>query len=125
MPPSSSSRPPVTVGRILVADDQIDMLDALKLLLRGEGFDIVTARSPAELLSTLEQSDFDVCLIDLNYTRDTTSGHRGHGSARPAARLDPTLPVVVMTAWGSIEGAVEAIRRGARDYLQKPWDNRA
>jgi DNA-binding NtrC family response regulator len=109
--------------RILVADDQRDVLEALRLLLKGEGFEVETAASPAAILSVLDQGDFDAALMDLNYTRDTTSGREGLDLLTQIQSLDPTLPVIVMTAWGSVDGAVEAMRRGARDYVQKPWDN--
>ncbi len=109
--------------RLLVADDQGDILEAVRMLARANGFDVRTATSPAAVLAVCEAEDFDVCLLDLNYARDTTSGREGMDLLARLRDLDPTLPVVVMTAWGSIEGAVEAIRRGARDYLQKPWDN--
>jgi DNA-binding NtrC family response regulator len=108
---------------ILVADDQSDVLEALRLLLKAEGFGIHTASSPAGVLHSVETGDFDLALIDLNYTRDTTSGKEGLDLVTRLRELDPTLPVVVMTAWGSVGGAVEAIRRGARDYIEKPWDN--
>jgi DNA-binding NtrC family response regulator len=110
-------------GRILIADDQSDILDALKLLLSSEDFDVTTAASPSELVSTLERSDFDVALIDLNYTRDTTSGQEGFELLERIKAIDPTLPVLVMTGWSSVAGAVEAMRRGARDYIEKPWDD--
>jgi DNA-binding NtrC family response regulator len=109
--------------RLLVADDQPDVLEAVRMLARAHGFDVRTATSPAAVLALCEAEDLDVCLLDLNYARDTTSGVEGMDLLERLRALDPTLPVVVMTAWGSIEGAVEAIRRGARDYLQKPWDN--
>ena len=109
--------------RLLVADDQPDVLEAVRMLARAHGFEVRGATSPAAVLALVEAEDFDVCLIDLNYARDTTSGTEGMDLLARLRELDPTLPVVVMTAWGSIEGAVEAIRRGARDYLQKPWDN--
>jgi DNA-binding NtrC family response regulator len=109
--------------RVLVADDQEDVLEALRLLLKGEGFAIRTAQSPAGVLSEVEGGDFDVLLMDLNYTRDTTSGAEGMELLPRIQELDRTLPVVVMTAWGSVEGAVEAMRRGARDYVEKPWEN--
>ena len=108
---------------ILVADDQPDVLEALRLLLKAEGFEIHTASSPAGVLHSVETGDFDLALIDLNYTRDTTSGKEGLDLVSRLRELDVTLPVVVMTAWGSVGGAVEAIRRGARDYVEKPWDN--
>jgi DNA-binding NtrC family response regulator len=109
--------------RLLVADDQSDIIEAVRMLARAHGFDVRSATSPAAVLALCEAEDFDVCLIDLNYARDTTSGLEGMDLLSRLRELDAALPVVVMTAWGSIEGAVEAIRRGARDYLQKPWDN--
>jgi len=109
--------------RILIADDQPDVLQALRLLLKGEGFGVETTASPGGVLASLELKDFDVLLIDLNYTRDTTSGREGFDLLTRIQLLDQSLPVVVMTAYGSVEGAVEAMRRGARDYLEKPWDN--
>ncbi|MDX1579886.1 MAG: sigma-54 dependent transcriptional regulator, partial [Gemmatimonadota bacterium] len=115
-----TDRPP---GRVLVADDQKDVLHALRLLLGDEGFEVETATTPAGIVSALEARDFDVILMDLNYARDTTSGREGLELLPRIRAFDPTLPVVVMTAWGSIEGAVEAIKRGARDYIEKPWDN--
>jgi len=119
--------PEITSGarpvNVLVADDQADVLDALRLLLKGEGYVAETARSPRAVLEAVEKCDFDAVLIDLNYTRDTTSGREGLDLLSRLRELDPSLPVVVMTAWGSVEGAVEAMRRGARDYVEKPWDN--
>ena len=109
--------------RVLVADDQRDVLEALRLLLKGEGFAIETASSPPGVLAALEKKDFDAVLIDLNYARDTTSGREGLDLLGRIQELDSTLPVVVMTAWGSVDIAVEAMRRGARDFVQKPWDN--
>jgi DNA-binding NtrC family response regulator len=109
--------------RVLVADDQADILQALRLLLKGEGFVVETTSSPGGVLTALELKDFDVLLMDLNYTRDTTSGREGFDLLTRIQLLDASLPVVVMTAYGSVEGAVEAMRRGARDYLEKPWDN--
>jgi len=109
--------------RVLIADDQSDVLEALRLLLKGEGFQLETASSPAGVLAAVEAREFDVALIDLNYTRDTTSGEEGLNLLSRIQGTDPTLPVVVMTAWGSVEVAVEAMRRGARDFIQKPWDN--
>ena len=111
------------VPRVLAADDDPDVLAALKLLLKAEGFELETATSPALALAALEKRDFDAALLDLNYARDTTSGREGLELVERLRALDPTLPVVVMTAWGSVEGAVAAVRRGARDYVQKPWDN--
>ena len=109
--------------RILIADDQADVLAALGLLLKGERFQIESASSPEDVLRMLETHEFDVVLIDLNYARDTTSGSEGLDLLSRIRTADPTLPVVVMTAWGSVDLAVEAMRRGARDFIQKPWDN--
>lgn len=109
--------------RILIADDQPDVLEALRLLLKGEGYQTETAASPAAVLKTLETTEFDAVLIDLNYARDTTSGQEGLDLLARLRALDAELPVVVMTAWGSVELAVEAMRRGARDFVQKPWTN--
>jgi DNA-binding NtrC family response regulator len=108
---------------ILIADDQTDVLEALRLLLKGEGFGTETVTSPAAVLKALNANDFDVALIDLNYARDTTSGQEGLDLLASIRALDAELPVVVMTAWSSIELAVEAMRRGARDFVQKPWTN--
>ena len=91
---------------MLIADDQFNLLDALRLLLGGEGYDVATAASPTELVSELERSDFDVALIDLNYTRDTTSGQEGFELLERMKAIDPTLPVLVMTGWSSVAGAV-------------------
>lgn len=110
-------------ARVLVADDQRDVLDSLELLLRTEGWEVATVTSPRLLLDQLKVSDFDVVLIDLNYARDTTSGQEGLDLLDDIRQLDETLPVVVMTAWASVELAVEAMRRGARDFVEKPWDN--
>ncbi len=110
-------------ARILVADDQSAVLEAVRLLLKREAFQVETARSPRQVLGLLRAREFDVLLIDLNYTRDTTSGQEGLDLLTEIRELDATLPVVVMTAWGSIELAVEAMRRGARDFIQKPWEN--
>jgi DNA-binding NtrC family response regulator len=112
-----------TPVRILIADDQQDIIDALRLLLLDEGYEVTPARSPAEALERLEATDFDLALLDLNYTRDTTSGQEGFDLIERLRTLDPTLPILVMTAWSSIAGAVEAMRRGARDYIEKPWDD--
>ncbi|MDQ3418036.1 MAG: sigma-54 dependent transcriptional regulator [Acidobacteriota bacterium] len=116
-------RPRTADPRVLTADDQSDVLEALRLLLKGEGFQLETASSPAGVLAAVEAREFDLALIDLNYTRDTTSGEEGLNLLSRIQAIDPTLPVVVMTAWGSVEVAVEAMRRGARDFIQKPWDN--
>jgi len=108
---------------ILIADDQADILQALRFLLKAEGFAVDTVSSPGGVLSAIERKDYDVVLMDLNYTRDTTSGREGFDLLSRIRLLDATLPVVVMTAYSSVEGAVEAMRGGARDYVEKPWDN--
>jgi len=109
--------------RILIADDQADVLTALRLLLKGEGIAVETASSPSAVLQALSEGDFNVVLMDLNYSRDTTSGVEGLELIDKIRVIDSTLPIVVMTAWGSVETAVEAMRRGARDFVQKPWEN--
>lgn len=109
--------------RVLVADDQRDVLESLRLLLKSENFETETVSSPTALMHAIENADFDLVLMDLNYARDTTSGAEGLDLLSRIQMLDSTLPVVVMTAWGSVELAVEAMRRGARDFIQKPWEN--
>src|SRR5687768_5540040 len=109
--------------RILIADDQPDVLEALRFLLKGEGYQTDAVSSPPAILNALQNRDYDAVIMDLNYTRDTTSGEEGLNLLSRIQSADPTLPVVVMTAWGSVEVAVEAMRRGARDFIQKPWDN--
>ncbi len=109
--------------RVLLADDLPDVREALRLLLKGEGFETQAVSSPAELIATLETREFDAILMDLNYARDTTSGEEGLDLLGRIQAMDSALPVIVMTAWGSVELAVEAMRRGARDFIQKPWEN--
>ena len=109
--------------RILLADDQADIRESLRLLLKNEGFETQLASSPAEVLAAIEAREFDAVLMDLNYTRDTTSGQEGLDLLSRIQSLDGTLPVIVMTAWSSVELAVEAMRLGAQDFLQKPWEN--
>jgi DNA-binding NtrC family response regulator len=111
------------MARILIADDQHDVLEALRLLLKSEGYQSEAVTSPAAVLRAVQERDFDVVLIDLNYARDTTSGQEGLDLLTRLREVDANLPVVVMTAWGSVGVAVEAMRRGARDFIQKPWDN--
>ena len=108
---------------ILVADDQADVLEAVRLLLKGHGFDVDTVASPAAALAALERRDYDAMLLDMNFARDTTSGKEGLDLLVTLQSLEPDMPVVVMTAWGTIDNAVEAMRLGARDYIEKPWDN--
>lgn len=109
--------------RILIADDQPDVLEALRLLLKREGYRIEAADSPQQALQMIETRDYDAAVIDLNYTRDTTSGQEGLDLLARIQTVDAMLPVIVMTAWGSVDLAVEAMRRGARDFIQKPWEN--
>jgi len=112
-----------TAGRILAADDQQHILEAIELLLRPEGYEVNTAKSPAAVREALASEFYDVVLIDLNYTRDTTSGQEGLDLLSEIVAFDSSLPVIVMTAWGNVGLAVEAMRRGARDFIQKPWEN--
>ena len=114
----------MTAPRILVTDDQNDVLEALRLLLKSEGYACVTCQSPGAALDAVKRERFDAALIDLNYTRDTTSGQEGLELLAQLRRHDPDLPVVVMTAWGTIDVAVQAMRGGAGDFIEKPWDNR-
>lgn len=109
--------------RILVADDQSDVLEALRLLLKSEGYATETVKSPAALIRAVEGRDYALVLMDLNYARDTTSGQEGLELLQKLQAIDSSLPVVVMTAWASVDVAVEAMRRGAKDFITKPWDN--
>jgi sigma-B regulation protein RsbU (phosphoserine phosphatase) len=109
--------------RILIADDQPDLIDALRLLLKGEGIQTESVTSPDAALAALQTRAYDLLLMDLNYTGDTTSGREGIDLLARIQSLDSTLPVIVMTGWGSVDLAVEAMRRGVRDFVQKPWDN--
>src|SRR4029453_5713842 len=108
---------------ILIADDQPDVLESLRLLLKSEGYRTEPAPPPAAILKGHESEEFDALLMDLNYARDTTSGQEGLDLLTRVQALDPTLPVIVMTAWGGVGLGVEAMRRGARDFVQKPWEN--
>ena len=109
--------------RTLIADDQPDVLEALRLLLKNEGSQIEAVQSPAAVLDKLKREPYDLLLMDLNYTRDTTSGQEGLDLLSNIQAIDKTLPVVAMTAWGSVELAVEAMQRGVRDFVLKPWEN--
>ncbi len=113
----------MNAARVLVADDQLEVLEALRLLLKGEGFQPQVVSSPAALLEELKSRHYDIVLMDLNYARDTTSGQEGLDLLSQITEYDNTLPVIVMTGWGSVELAVEAMRRGVRDFVQKPWEN--
>jgi DNA-binding NtrC family response regulator len=110
-------------SRLLVADDDRDVLEALRLLLKSEGYEVEVVTSPSGVSTAVGARDFDALLMDMNYARDTTGGTEGLDLLSRLQQLDATLPVVVMTAWGSIEGAVEALRLGARDYIEKPFNN--
>ena len=117
------SKPPAT-GRILIADDQQHILFALQMLLAGSGFSTETVTHPARVLRALEMETFDAVLVDLNYTRDTVGGAEGLDLVSRIRSIDALIPVLVMTAWSSVDLAVEAMRRGASDFVQKPWENR-
>src|SRR4029078_6988778 len=109
--------------RILSADDQADVLEALQILLKNEGFATEVVTSPRAVVEAVEKKAYDVLLLDLNYTRDTTSGGEGLELLSRIQAIDKTLPVVLMTAWGSVDLAVQALQGGGRDFVQKPWDN--
>ena len=110
-------------GRILIADDQADVLAALQLLLKGEGYETRSAQTPEQVLEIMQSDRPELLLMDLNYARDTTSGHDGLGLLRSIRALDHDLPVIVLTGWASLDVAVECLRRGVSDFIQKPWDN--
>lgn len=118
-----SLRPREGSLRILVSDDQPDILEALRLLLKGAGYLAETVDSPQALLRALDARSFDLILMDLNYARDTTSGQEGLDLLDKLRVRPDCAPVVVMTAWGNVELAVDAMHRGATDFVQKPWDN--
>ncbi len=109
--------------RILIADDHADIIEALRLLLKNEGYQTEAVKSPAAAIKAVEAHDYSLALVDLNYARDTTSGKEGLDLLSRLQSIDPTLPVVIMTAWANVELAVEAMRRGARDFVAKPWEN--
>jgi DNA-binding NtrC family response regulator len=111
------------VTKILIADDQRDVLEALRILLKGEGYQTDAVTSLAGVINALEKKDYALLMMDLNYTRDTTSGQEGLEVIPKVLAMDNTLPIVVMTAWATIDLAVEAMKRGARDFVPKPWDN--
>ncbi|HEY1793944.1 MAG TPA: sigma-54 dependent transcriptional regulator [Opitutaceae bacterium] len=114
---------PAPAHRILIADDHADVIEALRLLLKGEGYQTEAVKSPAAAVKAVESRDYSLALIDLNYARDTTSGKEGLELLSKLQAADPTLPVVIMTAWANVELAVEAMRRGAKDFIAKPWEN--
>ncbi len=111
------------MSRVLIADDQRDVLEALRILLKGEGHQTESVTSISGIFNALQQRDYALLMMDLNYTRDTTSGQEGLEVIPKIMALDSTLPIVVMTAWATIDLAVEAMKRGARDFVPKPWDN--
>ena len=111
------------IPRTLIADDQADVRAALRLLLKGEGYQTEAADSPAAVLAAIKQQKFDLVLMDLNYARDTTSGKEGLDLISRIQALDHDLPIVVMTAWATVDLAVESMRLGVRDFVQKPWEN--
>src|SRR5215469_8495159 len=115
----------VRQARVLIADDQPAVLDALRLLLKHEGYYIEAVSSPAAVLACLAEGPYDELLMDLNYARDTTSGQEGLDLVARVQEIDSSLPIVVMTAWSSVPLAVEAMRRGVRDFVEKPWNNDA
>jgi DNA-binding NtrC family response regulator len=121
--PSEAAMPIIEKPNILIADDQRDVREALRLLLKSEGWACTPVDGPATALEAMRRQRFDVALIDLNYTRDTTSGAEGLELLRELKKIDDAVPVVVMTAWGTINLAVEAMRHGAGDFIEKPWDN--
>ena len=111
------------MSRILIADDQPDVLEALRILLKGEGYQTDTVTSLGAAMNSLEKRSFALLMMDLNYTRDTTSGQEGLEVIPRIQAIDETLPIVVMTAWATVDLAVEAMKLGARDFVTKPWDN--
>ncbi|SMF27112.1 DNA-binding transcriptional response regulator, NtrC family, contains REC, AAA-type ATPase, and a Fis-type DNA-binding domains [Alteromonadaceae bacterium Bs31] len=111
------------IRNILIADDDSDILAALSILLKSEGFEPFAVGAPAEVLDAIRLREFDLCIIDLNYTRDTTSGEEGLALISDIRKLDEWLPIVVMTGWASIDVAVATIKNGANDFVQKPWEN--
>ena len=115
--------PMSATARVLVADDQSDVLEALRWLLDGEGYDSHFVSSVDRVIERLQGPPFDLLLMDLNYSRDTTSGREGLGLIPRVRKCDPGLPIVVMTGWGSIDTAVEAMRLGAKSFVQKPWED--
>src|SRR5690606_324617 len=116
-------KPQSDAPRVLIADDQPDVLVALRMLLRDEGYELTTANSPEAILRALDEDSFDAVLMDMNYTRDTTTGKEGLTLLQVIRAQDDTLPVLVMTGWSSVEGAVAAMQHGANDYIEKPWND--
>ncbi|MBN2132445.1 MAG: sigma-54-dependent Fis family transcriptional regulator, partial [Sedimentisphaerales bacterium] len=123
MDTQTTSQDTASTVRVLIGDDQPDVLRALRLLLKAEGYRIETASSAAGIVDAIRSVDFDAVLMDLNYARGNTSGQEGLDLLSEIQKIDSTLPIVVMTAWSSVELAVEVMRRGARDFVPKPWKN--
>ena len=124
-PDTFSSTPqaaPSNEARILVADDQHDVIESVRLLLSAQGMSVIAASSPVEALAAARTQAPDAALIDLNYEKGRTTGEQGLELVSALRRQSPSLPIVVMTAWSSIDLALEALRRGARDFIEKPWD---
>lgn len=112
-----------TRRRVLIADDQPDVLEALRLLLKNHGYDVATASSPATILARIDAEEFDLVLMDLNYGRDTTSGREGLELLERLSSREEKPPIVVMTGWASVGLAVEAMHQGVADFIEKPWTN--
>jgi phosphoserine phosphatase RsbU/P len=121
--PETHQETPLQFGRVLIADDQQHILDALDILLRARGFSTEVATHPSRVLHALQTQQFDAVLMDLNYTRGTVEGGEGLDLVSRIRSIDSLLPVIIMTAWSSVDIAVEAMRRGASDFVQKPWEN--
>jgi len=121
---AACSTPDVAISpRVLIAEDQPEVIEAIRLVLKQEGIHCEAVTSPEAALAALSSQEFDLVLMDLNYTRDTTSGSEGLELLNRLQQENSSVPIIVMTAWGSVEVAVEAMRRGACDFIQKPWDN--
>jgi DNA-binding NtrC family response regulator len=120
LPPLNNPHVRRAPHRILIADDHADIIEALRLLLKNEGYQTEAVKSPAAAVKAVEARDYSLALIDLNYARDTTSGKEGLDLLSRLQSIDPTLPVIIMTAWANVELAVEAMRRGANDFIPSP-----
>src|SRR5262245_8454050 len=122
---AAAALPTDTLGRVLVADDQVSVVEALRLLLKHNGYEVHAVSSPAGVLKALAENKrpFDLLLVDLNYARDTTSGQEGLELVTRVHERDPQLPIMAMTAWSSVPLAVATLREGSADFVEKPWDN--
>jgi sigma-B regulation protein RsbU (phosphoserine phosphatase) len=112
-----------TPPRVLIADDQADVLNALRLLLKSQGYETEAVTSPAELLKAITTRQFDLLLMDLNYARDTTSGREGLDLLSDLKAMEDAPAIVVMTGWATVGLAVEAMQYGVADFVEKPWTN--